>query len=75
MKKESYRKTQEVTKDMDVLDRNSFPPLGYDDAIRVALLHQSILRDIRVKSFEIDLTNCTINELIIFVKFCKKQTN
>ena len=60
---------------MDVLDRNSFPPLGYDDAIRIALLHQNILRDIRVKAFDINLGDCDVNELINFVKFCKKQTN
>ena len=60
---------------MDVLDRNSFPPLGYDDAIRVALLHQNILRDIRVKAFDIDLSDCAVDELMNFVKFCKKQTN
>lgn len=59
---------------MEVLTRESFPVLGYDDAIRVSLNHQSILRDIRIKACGIDLDSFTIEELKEFVKFCRKKT-
>ena len=45
------------------------------DKCEYDMIHQNILRDIRVKAFDINLGDCDVNELINFVKFCKKQTN
>lgn len=59
---------------MEVLTKESFPVLGYDDTIRISLNHQSILRDIRTKAYTIDLDGFTVEQMKEFVKFCIKKT-
>ena len=59
---------------MEVLTGDSFPVLGYDDAKRISLNHQSILRDIRSKAYSINLDDFTAEQMKEFVKFCIKKT-
>lgn len=55
---------------MEIISPDDFPPLGYDETKRIALLHQSKLRDIRLRVHGIDPNNFEINELKKFLKFC-----
>lgn len=59
---------------MDIISKDSFPPLGYDDAIRISLNHQSKLIDIRNEAHKIDLNNFKSSELKRFVKYCLEKT-
>ena len=60
---------------MEIISPDDFPPLGYDDIKRIAMVHQSILRDIRLKAHKINPDNYTLNELVDLVKFCLEKTS
>ena len=59
---------------MEILSKDSFPPLGYDNTIRISLLHQSIIRDIRIRAHKINFENSTIEELKEFVSYVMDKT-
>ena len=60
---------------MEIISPDDFPPLGYDNTKRVAMVHQSILRDIRLKAHKINPDNYSLSELVDFVKFCLDKTS
>ena len=58
---------------MKIITRDDLPLID-NEIIKIIMLHQNNLRDIRLKSNDIDLNDFTIEQMTSFVKFCQDKT-
>lgn len=58
---------------MKIITRDDLPLID-NDIVKIVMLHQNDLRDIRLKANEIDLNNFTTEQMKRFVEFCKNKT-
>ena len=58
---------------MKIITRDDLPLID-NEIIKVVMLHQNNLRDIRLKANDIDLNNFTMEQMTSFVKFCQDKT-
>ena len=58
---------------MKIITRDDLPLID-NEIIKIIMLHQNNLRDIRLKANDIDLNNFTMEQMTSFVKFCQDKT-
>ena len=58
---------------MKIITRDDLPLID-NEIIKIVMLHQNDLRDIRLKANDIDLNNFTDEQMKSFVQFCKNKT-